>query len=456
MHSSEKLNNECGYPFIGSMNEVETIEQLRKENELLKQENELLKAKILELEARLAQYENAHTPPSLRRGRRHKKDQDEKTNGKPGQKMGHKGITRPYAKPDRQIEVTMDRCPDCGTKLGNPFRIESKIIEEIPEPEPVTVTEYKIAHYICSHCQKEIVGTDPGCPNEGMFGNNTIAQVALLKYKDRLPHRKIRDALKRVYGLAISPATILDLTRRAANAVASEYEAILKRIRGANVLYVDETSIDVQGKNHWIWVFATPAETFVVIRKSRGIEVLMEVLTRKFRGTIVCDGWKPYAKFTKHIQRCWAHLLRESKDLAEKIPEAVPLHSALRKIYDLLNGALENDPPPEVRRVLWYLARAVLNQLVNAGYASEKVRKLIGKISNGFEYWFTFVIQPGIEPTNNRAERAIREHVVQRKIIGTLRNCKGTAIHERLMTVLATWSQQGLDSLQMLRLKLSS
>jgi len=67
-----------------------------------------------------------------------------------------------------------------------------------------------------------------------------------------------------------------------------------------------------------------------------------------------------------------------------------------------------------------------------------------------------FVIQAGVEPTNNRAERAIREHVIQRKIIGTLRNCKGTAIHERLMSVMATWSQQGIDSLKMLRIKLGS
>ena len=427
---------------------------LRRENEFLKRRIEELEARLADLEARLAKYENAHTPPSLRRGGNRRNDQNEK--GKPGQKKGHKGLTRPIAKPDKQVQVTRDRCPDCGMKLGDPFRIESKIIEEIPEPQPVTVTEYKICHYICPHCLKEVVGTDSGCPSEGMFGNNTIAQATLLKYKDRLPHRKIRDALKRLYGLDISPATILNLTRRAADAVCLEYNAILERIRASQVLYVDETSIDVQGKTHWLWVFATPAETFVVIRKSRGMKVLVEVLTRKFKGTIVCDGWKPYVRFSKHLQRCWAHLLRESKDLAEKIPEAVPLHGALRKIYDLLIDALKNDPPPEVRRVLWYLARATLKQLVNGKYASEKVRKLIGKISNGFEYWFTFIIQPGVEPTNNRAERAIREHVVQRKIIGTLRNSKGTTIHERLMTVLATWSQQGLDSLQMLRLKLCS
>jgi transposase len=438
------------------MDNEELIRQLQNENDQLKREIEFLKGRIAYLEARLAQYENAHTPPSKKRGDNRKKDHNDGDKGKPGQKAGHKGLTRPIAKPSREVHVTIDLCPDCGAKLGDPFRIESKIVEEIPEPQPVTVTEYKICHYICPCCQKEVVGTDSGCPNEGMFGNNTIAQVALLKYGDRLPHRKIRDTLKRVYGLIISPATILDLTRRAADAVQSEYNAILNRVRNAQVLYVDETSIDVQGKNHWIWVFTTQAETFFVIRKSRGMKVLLEVLTRKFKGTIVCDGWKSYSGFTNHLQRCWAHLLRESKDLAEKVPEAVPLHEALRSIYDQLIDALKNDPPPKVRRVRWYLARARLNQLVNRGYANLKVKSFIGKISNGFEFWFTFVIQPGVEPTNNRAERALRENVVLRKIIGTLRNCKGTSIHERLMTVLATWSLQGLDSLQTLRLKLSS
>jgi transposase len=89
-------------------------------------------------------------------------------------------------------------------------------------------------------------------------------------------------------------------------------------------------------------------------------------------------------------------------------------------------------------------------------YFSEKVRKFIGKISNGFEYWFTFIINPGVEPTNNRAERALRPQVVLRKILGTLRNDKGTSIHERIMTTLATWGQKGLDSLQMLTTMLDS
>ena len=438
------------------MDQEERIKQLLDRIDQLERENELLKRRIAELESRLAQYENAHTPPSLRRGGKRKKDLKEGDKGKPGQKIGHIGLTRPTAKPDRQVQVTKEICPDCGAKLGDPFGMESIIVEDIPEPQPVTVTEYKICHYICPCCQKEVIADDPGCPKEGRFGNNTIAQVALLKYGDRLPHRKIQNTLRRIYGLVISPATILDLTRRAADAVQSEYEAILSRIRNAPVLYIDETSIRVQGKNHWIWVFTTPSEAFFVIRKSRGMKVLLEVLTRKFKGIIVCDGWKSYSDFTDRIQRCWAHLLRESKDLAEKVSEAIPLHEALRDLYEQLIDALKSDPPPEVREVLWCSARARLNQIINGVYANLKVRSFIGKISNGFEFWFTFIIQPGVEPTNNRAERALREHVVLRKIIGTLRNRKGTAIHERIMTMLATWSLQGLDSLKVLRIKLSS
>ena len=436
------------------MDEGETNKQLREQNELLRREIELLKAKIRELEARLAQYENAHTPPSLRRGRNRKRDSDNK--GNPGQKMGHKGVTRPCAKPDHEVEVKADRCPDCGAELGAPFRIESKIIEEIPEPQPIMVTEYKIAHYRCPCCLKEVVGKDANCPHEGKFGNNTIAQVTLLKYEDRLPHRKIRAALKRQHGLEISPATILDLTRRAADAVRSEYDAILNKIRDAPILYVDETGVHVQGEKHWIWTFTTPFETFIVIRKSRGTKVLIEVLTRRFKGIIVCDGWKPYVRFTKRLQRCWAHLLRESKDLSEDFLEAIPLHNALKELYGSLTNALENDPPPEVRINLWHSAREALLCWIEQEYFEVKVKKFIGKISNGFDYWFTFIINPGVEPTNNRAERALRPHVVLRKIMGTLRNNKGTSIHERIMTTLATWGLRGLDTLQMLTARLAS
>jgi hypothetical protein len=75
------------------------------------------------------------------------------------------------------------------------------------------------------------------------------------------------------------------------------------------------------------------------------------------------------------------------------------LHNAHKELYDSLTKALESDPPPEVRRYLCYLAREALRNWIMKEYSAEKVRKFIGKINNGFDYWFTFIINPGVEPT---------------------------------------------------------
>jgi transposase len=48
-----------------------------------------------------------------------------------------------------------------------------------------------------------------------------------------------------------------------------------------------------------------------------------------------------------------------------------------------------------------------------------------------------------VSPTNNAAENALREPVILRKLIGTLRNERGMFVHETVLSLLATWSQQG-------------
>jgi len=132
--------------------------------------------------------------------------------------------------------------------------------------------------------------------------------------------------------------------------------------------------------------------------------------------------------------RCWAHLLREAEYLAERIEEAKPLSEALHKLYSHIKD------PPDGATILLENAERTMNHWASRSYKTDEVRRFAAKI-----HWFTFLTASSVEPTNNRAERALREHVVQRKIIGTLRNEKGTKIHETIMTMLATWKQRGLN-----------
>ncbi|MHC1610204.1 MAG: IS66 family transposase [Candidatus Methanospirareceae archaeon] len=338
---------------------------------MLREENERLKARIEELERLLASYENAHTPPSLRKKSNKKPKSSYR---KPGRPPGHKGSTRPQPKPDKVVNVTEEKCPNCNSPLGEPIGVESRIIEDIPEPQPVTVTEFRIAHYNCPSCGNHVIATHPDCPSEGNFGKRALAHITLLKYSERLPHRKVCETLEREFGLRITPATVLDLTRRVSDALRAKYDAIKKRIRSADVVYVDETGIRVNGAKYWIWVFVTDTDTLVVIRHSRGKNVLKEVLGKHFNGTIVCDGWKSYPSFSKQLQRCWAHLLREARFVAKKFAEAVPLCESLHDFYNGLTRAIKEKPPPDERKKLWESAYQKLSDLTKQGYVEEKVR----------------------------------------------------------------------------------
>ena len=130
-----------------------------------------------------------------------------------------------------------------------------------------------------------------------------------------------------------------------------------------------------------------------------------------------------------------------SKNLP-RVDRAKPIRKALYKLYNQLKVVLEDDPPPEERAKLAMKAKRRLRYWMRKRYRNREIKDFIQKIRNGFDHWFTFVTTPGIAPTNNQAERALREHVVQRKIIGTFRNEKGTSIHETIMTLLATWKQR--------------
>ena len=57
--------------------------------------------------------------------------------------------------------------------------------------------------------------------------------------------------------------------------------------------------------------------------------------------------------------------------------------------------------------------------------------------------YFRFVTTPGVEPTNNLAEQAIRFVVIDRRITQGTRSEEGNRWCERIWTVIATCTQQG-------------
>ena len=86
----------------------------------------------------------------------------------------------------------------------------------------------------------------------------------------------------------------------------------------------------------------------------------------------------------------------------------------------------------------------------------KELRKIAVLLENGLEQWFTCLKYDNVQLTNNRAERELREFVVQRKIYSTFRSEQGLRTTEIILSALATWKLRGLNMFTMLRQVISS
>lgn len=381
---------------------------------------------------------------------------DDDSTGNSGRNEGHEPAWHEFGEPDEVFNVFASHCSCCGASLEDEdiYCTEPHYVEEIPEPQPIITKLFLRAHYECDQCGETTRASHEDCPDEGQFGHNVLSQVALLKGDHRLPNRKVAKLLDQLYDLSISHGSVFHATERVARAGRSEYEQIRESIRESDVIYIDETGISLDGEQGWIWAFTTPEETLYVVSESRGSEVIEEVLGEDLSETqvIVSDGWSAYRGYDHAVrQRCWSHILREAAFLAARYDEAVPIFRDLWQLFQSLQSFLETDPSAEQREEVLNVATATLEEILSRECDHKEVQKLQTKLERGVGHWFTFVTHPQVEPTNNRAEAAIRKAVIHRKIIRALRSDAGIFTFETLLSLLVTWDQQDRESLDELQ-----
>ena len=181
-----------------------------------------------------------------------------------------------------------------------------------------------------------------------------------------------------------------------------------------------------------------------MIRRSRGGDVLREVLGKSWRGRLVCDGLVPYRKYT--IQRCWAHILNEIKHIAERNPncsEAQTVRNMLKGIHRL---GLEATGSVQERRRVRNLLRKRVKRLIGT-YGENPVLNhfLTVKLRNAERDLFLYVVDPRVASTNNAAERGLREPVVHRKVRGSIRSEETMKWWGNLFTCIMTWRARNVN-----------
>ncbi|NIU11832.1 MAG: transposase, partial [Phycisphaerae bacterium] len=168
------------------------------------------------------------------------------------------------------------------------------------------------------------------------------------------------------------------------------------------------------------------------------------------------DRWGGYNCFCGIRQICWAHLKRDFKAVSEasgslgKIGQE--LYGLAKKILKLRkrvrDGTLQwrtfqNRMGPLMKRV---------EQLLEEGACGKcKLSRKCRRIIKHREHLWTFVHDRSVDPTNNIAERIVRQGVLWRKSSFGTQSERGARYVERILTVCATCRLQGRSVIEYLR-----
>jgi len=262
----------------------------------------------------------------------------------------------------------------------------------------------------------------------------------------------IRKFLRDVVGVTISRGQLRKVVAKVSESLLDPYEQLLALLPHEKCLNVDETGHKDQGKRLWTWCFRASLYTVFKISPSRSSEVLLEVLGEEFDGLLGCDYFSAYRKYVRLndnvvVQFCLAHFIRDVKFLAEHPKPKNREHGAcllehLRKLFHVIHRRDEYATEGGFRNALTRIRNELVYDAIIRSPGTREADNLGDRFCNHFESFFTFITTPGIEPTNNLAERAIRFVAIHRRLTQGTRGRSGQTWCERIWTAVATCTQQ--------------
>lgn len=443
---------------------------LEKENKELKQENALLKQKqkiLLEKQAILEkQVESLQLIVEELRGmvfRKKTKKEDSDTSSETGSITGkRKSANRSKQSYRRTIpsEVTetihhyLTHCPDCGTLLSRLKEI-TRYIEDIADltqlPEFLKrIEKHLIASGYCHTCKSRKIAKEIS-PQMVTLGENVEKFVSYLCVIMRLSFEQIRCFLKDTANFDISDGEITRCLDEQAKKLTPEKDRLFAKIRGAPGRHYDETGWKVQkgGEGNYAWTTRPTIgeETIFLMGKSRG-----KGNAEELRGNIdnqigISDDYAAYDNLFEKHQLCMAHPQRKLRDLAKSETLVEQVKKVCGKTYSLFSELYKElkETLTDYDQNIWLQKRDdYIKQLKKIAVITpddpQKLRRIKQSLSQNADKYFTCLLQQGIPPDNNKAERGLRHIVLKRKISYGSKSQKGADTMSILCsTLLSAW-----------------
>src|SRR5664279_297769 len=388
---------------------------------------------------------------------------------KPGGQKGHPGKTLSRTEtPDATIDHFPETCSGCGGLLTGAMATghTARQVFDLPEPQPLIVTEHRAFACLCGHCGAETRAAFPEDVTAPVqYGARLAAVVVYLLHYQLLPEKRLAALMADLFGVRLVTATIAGMSRTCAARFQGFAAAVRDHVAAAPVKHMDETGFRIGGKTQWLHIASTIWLTFYRVSPKRG-SLLANVL-----GIVVHNHWKPYYTLTGVLHAlCNAHHLRELQALVEIEKEdwARKMQRLLRRACHAANLARDEGVTLSPRFIA--LIERRYDAVLMDGFAFHEAqpalistaRKRRGRVPRRTGHnlllrlrvrkvdVLRFLSDPTVPFTNNLAERDGRMMKLRQKISGGFRSVEGAEDFAVIRSLLSTARKQGWEILRTL------
>lgn len=423
----------------------------------MEKELEQLREEVRQLKALLGKNaSNSSVPPSANPPQAAPPVTKSKTGRKPGGQPGHPPHLKQLLPPERVTQIVRfvpRRCGHCQAPL--PDEADSQdpepIRHQVAELPPVRaeVLEYQAHGRVCRGCGHLTQAALPAPVRRHSIGSGLAAAMAYLAGCHQVSKRGVEEIVETLFDIPVSLGTVANLEQEMSQALAPAHAEAVQAVRAAPAKYADETGWKRHGTRCWLWVTATPRVSAFAVHASRGLTGLTTLLGKRIGGIVVSDRWSAYGRLPVYRRQvCWAHLIRDFQGLVDLGGQAKPYGEELLMLAeDLFHYWRRVRDGTMTRGTMRHYIdeqRPWLRELLQRGSVCgcAKAEALCGNLLTLEPALWTFTRVDGVEPTNNRAERALRKAVLWRKKAFGCVSEGGCRFVERILTTVQTLRQQ--------------
>ncbi len=419
-------------------------------------ENRQLRLTIAKLEEQLRRNSrNSSQPPSQDKAEQKSvQEAGARPARRRGGQPGHVGRGRALVPVEAVDQVVVHRpvaCQTCGALLlGYDSAPHRHQITELPRVK-ATVTEHQVHTLICPYCGATNRGTLPPEVAASQFGPNLVTLLVVLMGCYRLSKRQVVGLVDTCFEVPVATSSVVNQQQVVSAALAQPVEELHGYVQQQPACNVDETSWrqGEQPKASWLWVVVTALVTVFHIVPSRSGAVARQLLGETYAGVVGSDRASAYNWLDpSHRQVCWSHLLRDFQKILERAGDSYRIGANLKVYAEYLlvlwarvrDGTLSYEVflaefPAIQSQIRHWLAQGLR---CPENSTAETCRRLIALDP---ALW-SFVTTPGVEPTNNAAERALRHPVIWRRTSHGTQSDHGRLFVQRMLTVAETCRRQ--------------